>query len=59
MKIQIITERELLADDYDIWMDVVNEAGIPVDRKELKRGKVEFSTDQGITKAITSYEIIG
>jgi len=59
MKITIHTEREIKDEDYDEFMAVIKEQGVPVDKDELlETGTYSFTTILPHTKATTTYRII-
>lgn len=58
MKIRITTEREILDNEFWLWIRELKRNGVPVDGERLLSfGHWEFSTDLGYTKAKTIYEI--
>ncbi len=59
MKFQIVSEREILDEDYDDYIAELNMRGVPVDGKLLKeKGSIAFTDDLGYTKATTTYKIV-
>lgn len=59
MKIQIITEREILNGDFWNWIAELKRNGVPIIGSELhQKGEFIIESDLGYTKAKTIYKIM-
>jgi hypothetical protein len=59
MKIRIVTEREILNEDFPSYIEELKKGGVNVDGMEFwATGKHVIVDNLGHTKATTTYEIV-